>query len=1690
MPDDSWKLSIDANGVQTGGEKAIAALDRVVAAQERLIQATIKLDGQNQLIGASIKKQAGHFTTLRETHAKVDNELKKIATSVDTASAAMRRNTNAAYLQAGAYDKVSKSLGAIHKHFTQGKFAKVSAQASEKEKMAYDKARGALFDYADQMGLTKKTVVAAWRDINTKGTQPVYGEMSRLQQLLFNIKKSYQELGTEATKSARLQQASAAYKSASMGIGNYIRAAVPQEVRAYAARDEAKALVASHAQLLRLTREYGYGMADVNKHWEAVNKGATGTTERAMKYRAAIQAVQTAVRNMGQASKVAYQQQKKDMIAAQQQLVEQDRRQIIGRWVAGQAQPSMATATQAEMAGFARASKALADYAAKNNQTLRTIQGEWQDVAEKGPGAVGGKLFGLRQAIAGVQVAQGKLGEAQRREAAAQERALERQQKMQLTLSVDSMARLFAIQLLHRAVAALARGIADATRKAIEFDIVTSKIRAISQENQLSIQEWQKGLVKLSDSWGVDVLDQARAAYILISNQVAKGTEAINFLEAANRFGAATMTTAADATNLFSSAIMSWGTNASDVEHIAAVMFKTIELGRVEANEMANTLGRISVPAAQLGVSIEELGAAIATATIQGAKWEDASTWIRNIMLKLIRPTEAMKELLAEFGVASGEAALKAYGLPGLLAKIEQHTHGSSDELGELYGRIRAITGAMVYSNNGMRIYEKTLRGVTDSQGAYNRAVEIGMESAGKKLQILINQIKNYFLTDFGGVIKTILMVVHEHVYNLTDAVKGLAKALQVLLIPVLWKTVTWMRALSKANPLSAITFAAMGAIVAFNKMYDVMKRVREEAEKEFTKPLEDGIKKLTTRTEQLSLKLKTAFEDIGKATNRSTAEANAAHNAFVKEQIEKYKELTEAEKTATREAKRTAKEIIDAQTEVVKEYADGIKKLEKEIMSIRDKVLSIRVKRDEKAFDWLLEDASIDKKFSHIEARMLRLKRDAAAIQMSLAAEFQRGPAANEDKIKMLQGDQERITEEAVRLAEKKVELFLEARKELEKQLKAEKDIIKERKDGIEDYKNKYAELQRSIKEALREQKDAEGSINEARNKARFYTSEEARNKFKELLKLEEAEQREWKKKKANFDKIKDLQEQQRRLRGAISKEDLERLRQYHEQEIKGKEAAKKSEDELRKLQIKNAKDEREHRQKMQEWMEKIHETSVAVIAFAKLQKNLDAIRAGYMEEMTNLANGLIENQKAIAKIIEDQDKKHLEALEEEKKMKLILFDLENRIAEARGFKLDKVMEEKDVDAFNEQMNQQIKTIRDIIAKRGKLGMGETGDLSEDQIRDIIRLQSLLAQQKKLRKEEAPTDQAKKELEAIEYKIERLKKKGVSLSIPDTEINRLREQLVRLDETRIEQINKLQIDNIQERINIEIAANQKIVKDLEERLKTMKDRYEQVFKILQERLPIKDLSRLLTSREDYFGDKTEAVKGALKKYLEDPTIKNMKDLIKEMTDSMPKLEAKRKEYIKELIEQIKAEAKLAEKVAERLQQIQEAQKQLDERRQNMQDMVTTLNKGVADSAVAVKTFAEGVKTLDDNTAKLAGHIRELNAAIAEGNARNAVLGFKTGGRVPAAMGLNTRGYGRDTIPAMLTPGEFVVNPRATRQFYSRLVAMNAGGSPLTSSNVTVGDVNVTLNSAGPEYDARRLGQLLRREIRRGRVTI
>jgi TP901 family phage tail tape measure protein len=348
-------------------------------------------------------------------------------------------------------------------------------------------------------------------------------------------------------------------------------------------------------------------------------------------------------------------------------------------------------------------------------------------------------------------------------------------------VSWSSVFRFFQANLMTRAVWEFSGTLQQATQEAIKLSKAVGEVQTISQNvtGTAPIRSARAILAdtrRVSDTFNLKQADVIAAQYEAVSNQVRGAASSFQFLEAAAKFSKVAQTDVAHSVDLLSSAINSFGFETSRTEDLAAKFFKAIEVGRFRAEDIANDFGRSAVLARQLGISFEELLSAFATTTIQGVKFANAQTFINNIMLKLVKPTDAMKDTLKELGVESGQALIKTYGFLGAIRELNQVALASLDpfgELAEMFGTIRAITGATTFiDDDTIRQYKKNLAKLQDANTSYATAFQTVMTNPGEQVERELNKVRNVLITNIGQEVLDMLKDWNEEGEKLADQFK------------------------------------------------------------------------------------------------------------------------------------------------------------------------------------------------------------------------------------------------------------------------------------------------------------------------------------------------------------------------------------------------------------------------------------------------------------------------------------------------------------------------------------------------------------------------------------------------------------------------------------------------------------------------------------------------------------------------------------------------------------------------------------------------------------------------------------------------------------------------------------------------------------------------------------------------------
>lgn len=653
-------------------------------------------------------------------------------------------------------------------------------------------------------------------------------------------------------------------------------------------------------------------------------------------------------------------------------------------------------ATAAEVGRYQSALQSVQQIVKKHGFSLDQVQGMWRDIATGNVKTYSGQLGDLQRRLLTLATAQKKLG-AEARAAAARrikdnDKVLDSQQRLiqsakGLLLSWQSIVRLFSIQLIHVAISQMIANIRAGVKYSIDLQKSLAEIQTITQRvdgTTESTAKWLKVAVEQSNKFGIDVAEELESAYQAVSNQIVKTAEDFQYFgESIDRFALATKSTADDSVNLLSAALNSFQLSLSQADQVAASFFKTIELGRVRANEMSDSYGQISIMAHQLGIDMNELNSLIAVATIRGIKYDETATQIRGILTKLLKPTEEMSKLYAEIGVSSGEAAIEAYGLSGFLQLLARHTAGSSTETAKMINRMRGLSLAMLLTNEGMDQYNKVLGELRNSQEDYARATDLVVNNIGKKLEKEFSKVKNFFQVELAGNVTKTIVSFAEHIGGLDRAFREVsnvmksafigalaASGLAILKLAGSWELLV---ATMSAHPFLWIAAGVTALIYLFDKL--------TVSQKEYKKVLEDiaetekanyreRVKRerdaVASQLEKNEIQIKTMIQN----GNQELAIATS----IIARRIQEYREGEKDFLKIMEDVNERINTLVDERTD---KFKDSVKEISSEIEKLQDSIRKRPGDVEATIFDWLLENKKPKQQIEEIKKRIRDLKKE-----------------------------------------------------------------------------------------------------------------------------------------------------------------------------------------------------------------------------------------------------------------------------------------------------------------------------------------------------------------------------------------------------------------------------------------------------------------------------------------------------------------------------------------------------------------------------------------------------------------------------------------------------------------------------------------------------------------------------------------
>jgi TP901 family phage tail tape measure protein len=310
-----------------------------------------------------------------------------------------------------------------------------------------------------------------------------------------------------------------------------------------------------------------------------------------------------------------------------------------------------------------------------------------------------------------------------------------------------------------------------AVKMAADFDKSMTQIKSLVGVAGDEVDAMGERVKVMASETGTNASEAAQALFFITSAGL-RGAEAMDVLEASMRAAAVGLGETKTVADLATSAMNAYGSDVLSAADATDVMVSAVREGKLEASELAGSMGRVLPVASAMGVRFDEVGAAFAALSRTGTNAAEAATQIRGILTSLLKPTTDAQEALAEMGLSTQglRQEIKEKGLLAALETLKTNFDGNDEAAQRVFGNVRALSGIMDLLGANVDTTRAIFDSMTDSAGATNKAFETLQDSAEYKLRKSIIEVKNSFMETGQVILESLL----PHLQSLADSLKSL----------------------------------------------------------------------------------------------------------------------------------------------------------------------------------------------------------------------------------------------------------------------------------------------------------------------------------------------------------------------------------------------------------------------------------------------------------------------------------------------------------------------------------------------------------------------------------------------------------------------------------------------------------------------------------------------------------------------------------------------------------------------------------------------------------------------------------------------------------------------------------------------------------------------------------------------------
>ena len=283
-----------------------------------------------------------------------------------------------------------------------------------------------------------------------------------------------------------------------------------------------------------------------------------------------------------------------------------------------------------------------------------------------------------------------------------------------------------------------------------DFEKSMAKIEGLVGVARADVDSMSVSVRKMAAQYGKSAGELGDAMFFITSAGL-KGKDAMDALEMSTKASVAGLGDTKVVADVVTSAMANYGKTGLTAADATDILTATVREGKLETEDLAGSMSRSLGIAANLGISMNEVGATLAAMSRKGTDAAEGVTQLRAIMTGLMKPTKQGAEAMSKVGLSYSEVRkqIREKGFLSALVTLTDALGEDAEAQTAVFQNVRALAGVMSILGGDTSQTAAIFERMTDNTGDGNKAFEAMAQTSAFRLQKALAQLKET-LIQFG----------------------------------------------------------------------------------------------------------------------------------------------------------------------------------------------------------------------------------------------------------------------------------------------------------------------------------------------------------------------------------------------------------------------------------------------------------------------------------------------------------------------------------------------------------------------------------------------------------------------------------------------------------------------------------------------------------------------------------------------------------------------------------------------------------------------------------------------------------------------------------------------------------------------------------------------------------------------------